>query len=160
MSDLEQRVIEALKYENGRAPTPLEIQRRLESVRKLQPVGIGASVQAPRDTAKFAIKVRKSSVKSILTPEELSLARAVALGDRDITDLPDLYDKLFLHYMDTEEMPYGIMKAKDGDPYDWITERLEDELGRIPCPDGCGGCSCHSNPPCSHCSEGHGLTRD
>lgn len=23
------------------------------------------------------------------------------------------------------------------------------------CPDGCGGCSCHINPPCSHCTDGH-----
>jgi hypothetical protein len=23
------------------------------------------------------------------------------------------------------------------------------------CPVSCGGCSCHINPPCSHCTDGH-----
>lgn len=26
---------------------------------------------------------------------------------------------------------------------------------KIDCPMSCSGCSCHLNPPCSHCTEGH-----
>lgn len=31
------------------------------------------------------------------------------------------------------------------------------EYAVVECPAGCNGCSCHVNPPCSHCVEGHGL---
>jgi len=27
------------------------------------------------------------------------------------------------------------------------------------CPPGCGGCSCHISPPCSHCTE-HGISEE
>lgn len=38
------------------------------------------------------------------------------------------------------------------------TYNVEKDL--IDCPDGCGGCSCHVNPPCPHCSEGHDQERE
>ena len=39
----------------------------------------------------------------------------------------DLYHALYDYYFD--DMPYGTKKARDGDPYEWISERLADELG-------------------------------
>lgn len=45
-------------------------------------------------------------------------------------DLEDnLYDALFDYYMSSGEMPYGVAKARTGDPYEWITERLVADLG-------------------------------
>ena len=41
----------------------------------------------------------------------------------------DLYDALFDYYASSGEMPYGTMKARTGDPYEWITQRLDQELG-------------------------------
>lgn len=41
----------------------------------------------------------------------------------------NLYEALFEYYMETGEMPYGVAKARDGDPYNWIADRLEGELG-------------------------------
>ena len=41
----------------------------------------------------------------------------------------DLYDALFDYYASSGEMPYGTMKARTGDPYEWITDRLDAELG-------------------------------
>jgi hypothetical protein len=38
-----------------------------------------------------------------------------------------LYDALYDYYQD--DMPYGTKKARDGDPYEWITDRLDSELG-------------------------------
>ncbi len=29
----------------------------------------------------------------------------------------------------------------------------ENEEFYYDCPDGCGGCSCHLNPPCPHCVD-------
>ena len=44
-------------------------------------------------------------------------------GDLD----QDLYEALYDYYFD--DMPYGTKKARDGDPYEWVSERLADELG-------------------------------
>jgi len=39
----------------------------------------------------------------------------------------DLYHALYDYYFD--DMPYGTKKARDGDPYEWVSDRLADELG-------------------------------
>jgi hypothetical protein len=48
--------------------------------------------------------------------------------DRDLDGLADmgsqLYDDLFDYYMASSDMPYGTIKARDGDPDVWIGERL------------------------------------
>ena len=41
----------------------------------------------------------------------------------------DLYDALYDYYVNAGEMPYGVAKARTGDPYEWITDRLDQELG-------------------------------
>lgn len=44
-------------------------------------------------------------------------------------DLSDhLYDAVYDHYCNNGEMPYGTMKARDGDPYEWVTQKLDQEL--------------------------------
>jgi len=40
-----------------------------------------------------------------------------------------LYNDLFDYYSDNGEMPYGTQKARDGDPYEWISDRLAQEIG-------------------------------
>ena len=39
----------------------------------------------------------------------------------------DLYEALFDYYSDHGEMPYGIAKARDGDPYEWVTMRFDQD---------------------------------
>lgn len=41
----------------------------------------------------------------------------------------DLYDALFDYYFNAGEMPYGTAKARTGDPYEWVSQRLYDDLG-------------------------------
>jgi len=36
------------------------------------------------------------------------------------------FDQLFDHFCATGEMPYGVAKARDGDPYQWIENRLDE----------------------------------
>lgn len=43
----------------------------------------------------------------------------------------DLFDALYDHYSSSGEMPYGVMKARDGDPYEWIADRLDKEIGGV-----------------------------
>ena len=46
-------------------------------------------------------------------------------GDLD----KDLYDALYDYYVECGEMPYGVQKARDADPMNWVAERLDIELG-------------------------------
>ena len=53
---------------------------------------------------------------------------------RDVMDFENggemsdsLYDALYDYYFD--DMPYGVKKARDGDPYEWIGDRFADDLG-------------------------------
>jgi len=39
----------------------------------------------------------------------------------------DLFDALYDYYFD--DMPYGVKKARTGDPHEWISQRLADDLG-------------------------------
>lgn len=43
----------------------------------------------------------------------------------DMSD--DLFHALYDYYFD--EMPYGTKKARDGDPYEWVSDRLDQDLG-------------------------------
>lgn len=47
----------------------------------------------------------------------------------DISDYPDFYEALFTHYSENGEMPYGTQKARDGDPINWLSGRLDDVIG-------------------------------
>lgn len=40
----------------------------------------------------------------------------------------DLYHALFDYYSDAGEMPYGVAKARAGDPYEWTSERFYRDL--------------------------------
>ena len=41
----------------------------------------------------------------------------------------DLYEALYDYYSDAGEIPYGIAKGRTGDPYEWVTQRLVQDLG-------------------------------
>lgn len=40
----------------------------------------------------------------------------------------DLYDALYDYYSDHGEMPYGVAKARTGDPHNWISDKLHQHL--------------------------------
>lgn len=46
----------------------------------------------------------------------------------DIMDHEEFYDALYSLYLNSGEMPYGVAKARDGDPSQWISDKLDDEL--------------------------------
>jgi hypothetical protein len=77
------------------------------------------------------IKERKqhSSVHDVLQdhPKEVALFKRSS-GDFSLHDHPEFFQDLFDFYSDTGEMPYGTMKARDGDPYEWIHNALMDEI--------------------------------
>ena len=65
-------------------------------------------------------------VKAILMKYPKELAKLKASQDlMDVYDTP-LYQELFSYYADSGEMPYGVMKARDGDPVQFISDELDD----------------------------------
>jgi hypothetical protein len=41
----------------------------------------------------------------------------------------DLYEALYDYYADAGEMPYGVAKARTGDPHQWVEERFYQDMG-------------------------------
>ena len=60
-------------------------------------------------------------------------AYAKILDDGEVNDNEKLYDELYEYFL--EDMPYGVQKARTGDPVEWITEHL-DYLGLLTSADG------------------------
>ena len=54
------------------------------------------------------------------------------LASNDVTDLDQIeygseaYEDLYNYYVNSGEMPYGVMKAREGTPDEWIIDRLID----------------------------------
>lgn len=65
------------------------------------------------DTLKHIVNRFKHEVKNFLNGHDLDT---------------DLYHALFDYYSDHGEMPYGTQKARDGDPYEWVTMRFDRDV--------------------------------
>jgi hypothetical protein len=46
----------------------------------------------------------------------------------DVDDNPEFYEALFDYYLNSGEMPYGVAKAREGDPVQWIADKLDREV--------------------------------
>jgi hypothetical protein len=70
-------------------------------------------------------KMLNESLDSVLSrfPHEVKQFEA----GNDIDD--DLYHALYDYYFSNGEMPYGVAKARSGDPMEWVCQQLERELG-------------------------------
>ena len=74
-------------------------------------------------------KQSKKAVPDILQdfPKEVALFKR-SPEDFDLADHSKFYEELFDYYSNSGDMPYGTMKARDGDPYEWIQDKLMDEI--------------------------------
>ena len=61
-----------------------------------------------------------------LTDDEENLLVLVRLGEVELDEFGSLYETMYDYYF--EEMPYGVAKARDGDPYEWLTERIIEDF--------------------------------
>ena len=43
----------------------------------------------------------------------------------DLFDYQDLYEALYKYFVYGGEMPYGVAKARTGDPVEWIMNQAE-----------------------------------
>jgi len=104
------------------------VQRGIESVavkEKDEPADVGLSPQA-QDYGMG--DEEKEEVQKILDQNAESY-QAVVAGENLIT-FGKLYRELLSYYMSNGEMPYAVAKARDGDPEQWIMDRL-DSMGLL-----------------------------
>lgn len=40
----------------------------------------------------------------------------------------ELYEELYYYFVTNGEMPYGVAKARTGDPYEWISDKIVELL--------------------------------
>lgn len=43
---------------------------------------------------------------------------------RELTESDELYVELYEYYLCSGEMPYGVAKARTGDPLTWVVDKL------------------------------------
>jgi len=66
--------------------------------------------------------MESDEVMAIMAKHPEEVAKMKQMGDIDSGS--DLYMELYSYYSD--EMPYGTQKARDGDPVEWIMNKLDD----------------------------------
>jgi len=86
-------------------------------------------------------------------PEDAEKVKATGQLDPD----SQLYMDLFGYYQD--EMPYGTQKARDGDPTEWLENRLSD-LGMMESTNE-AKCNCDcGKDPCEECGKSHHKVKE
>jgi len=81
----------------------------LEGLSNLNPT----MVMENDNTMRHIVSKFKHEVKNFIAGQELS---------------DDLYHALYDYYSDHGEMPYGTMKGRDGDPYEWVHMRFDQDV--------------------------------
>jgi hypothetical protein len=109
-----------------------DVQRRLAELGIQTPASTAAApADVAQDTAPKTVAEGRildesgETLEHILNRYKHELKQFEAGDDLD----NDLYYALFDYYSDAGEIPYGIAKGRDGDPYEWITDKLDQELG-------------------------------
>jgi hypothetical protein len=61
------------------------------------------------------------NLEQIIDAYPAEVQKFVIHGD-DLSD--NLYESLYNYYVLNGEMPYGVAKARDGDPSEWVNDRF------------------------------------
>ena len=77
----------------------------------------------PKKKESINFNSERDEVKAILDKYGIKSSDDIEYGS-------DVYMELYSYFADSGEMPYGVMKARDGDPDQWIADRLDD-LGLV-----------------------------
>ena len=67
----------------------------------------------------------KTAELSDIISKHANDVRDYMAGYRAMTD--ELYLSLFEHYLETGDMPYGVAKARTGDPYAWVEDKFNED---------------------------------
>ena len=88
-------------------------------------------IKTENDLRKLAgLALRETSVQlDDIVDKHADAMASVMNGETSLYDHQEFYDELYDYFLNSGEMPYGIAKARDGDPDQWIEEYLQDEYG-------------------------------
>jgi hypothetical protein len=96
-------------------------------------VAKGMSKKSAKDYASTKHKGLPQHVNESIQLTEGQLQAIVRKFGKEVRDFAndgdldnDLFDALYDYYFD--DMPYGVKKARDGDPYEWVSERFYDAI--------------------------------
>ena len=89
------------------------IRVRYDKTNESKEINESVSLSESPETLAHIISKFKNEVKRVMAGEEMD---------------NDLYDALFDYYLSAGEMPYGVAKARTGDPYEWVFQRLQADL--------------------------------
>ena len=82
----------------------------------------------PKKKESINFNSERDEVKAILDKYGIKNPDDVEYGS-------EVYQELYNYFANSGEMPYGVMKARDGDPDQWIADRIDD-LGLFEAPFG------------------------
>lgn len=119
-ADAEQELAEncAGSPDEGKTPTDEQIAKFAQQI--ILPRYLAAA-DARND------KTEKGALARTLSKQELLDAIAVAHGQKDLAE--PLENKLSAYFMENGEMPYGVAKARTGDPTKWLMNKLTQIFG-------------------------------
>ena len=108
-----------------RGPMGIQRESELEEDNELSELMrlSGRTMNKPKVSESFMLEAG-STLEHIIKKFKHETKNFLAGNDLD----SDLYDALYDYYSDNGEMPYGVAKARDGDPYQWIGDRFADEM--------------------------------
>ena len=61
--------------------------------------------------------------------QKLELAGHQLLKGQPLTEAQ--FEYFFDHYCNSGEMPYGVAKARTGDPYDWVDAKITEDYEQL-----------------------------
>ena len=73
------------------------------------------------------LSYEQDQLRQAIGDDMFAQVRSATEQGAGITD--DMYDALYDYYTESGEMPYGTAKARDGDPMEWIEERVGELFG-------------------------------
>jgi hypothetical protein len=85
------------------------------ALNKIKPLSESAMpvMEANENTLRHIMSRFKHEVKNFINGDDLDT---------------DLYHALYDYYSDHGEMPYGVAKARSGDPFEWVTMRFDSDV--------------------------------
>lgn len=112
--------------QKGEKPASKEVAKVAKSMSKKDAKDFAKTKHKdlPDKVSESRIMVESDTLNHILNRFKFEINKFENTGELD----NDLYDELFDYYSDLGEIPYGIAKARSGDPYQWIANKLDELL--------------------------------
>jgi hypothetical protein len=117
----------------GIAPEQLVAQLKQQVGPAAPAPAAAAAPAAPAPVAAPAAAAPAPVAESVMKESESTFEHICNTFKRDVKDFQTmgamsehLYDALYDYYFD--DMPYGVKKARSGDPYEWIGDRFQEDL--------------------------------